>query len=228
MKNIVGKIAIVGLGYVGLPLAVGFSKKYDVIGFDLDLKRIEELKNNFDKTNEVSGSSLASLKNIVFTNNQEELSHAKQFIITVPTPIDKNNKPDLSFLINASKTVSPYIKVGSHIIFESTVFPGATEEICLPILEKGTKLRFNEDFFIGYSPERINPGDKTHRLTSIKKVTSGSNQKIRSFVDNLYFWSETKCFNKVYKVVYEKEFKRYGNKTTAENNAALMARQSCK
>ena len=185
MKNIVGKIAIIGLGYVGLPLAVGFSKKYDVIGFDLDLKRIEELKNNFDKTNEVSRSSLASLNNIVFTNNQEELVDAKQFIITVPTPIDKNNKPDLSFLIGASKTVSKYIKVGSHIVFESTVFPGATEEICLPILEKGTKLRFNEDFFIGYSPERINPGDKKHQLENIVKVTSGSNELSAMFIDDI-------------------------------------------
>lgn len=186
MKNIVGKIAIIGLGYVGLPLAVGFSKKYDVIGFDLDLKRIEELKNNFDKTNEVSRSSLASLNNIVFTNNQEELVDAKQFIITVPTPIDKNNKPDLSFLIGASQTVSKYIKVGSHIVFESTVFPGATEEICLPILEKGTKLRFNEDFFIGYSPERINPGDKKHQLENIVKVTSGSNELSAMFIDDMY------------------------------------------
>ena len=186
MKNIVGKIAIVGLGYVGLPLAVGFSRKYDVIGFDLDLKRIEELKNNFDKTNEVSRSSLASLNNIVFTNNQEELVDAKQFIITVPTPIDKNNKPDLSFLIGASQTVSKYIKVGSHIVFESTVFPGATEEICLPILEKGTKLRFNEDFFIGYSPERINPGDKKHQLENIVKVTSGSNELSATFIDDMY------------------------------------------
>ena len=186
MKNTVGKIAIVGLGYVGLPLAVGFSKKYDVIGFDLDLNRIKELGNNYDKTNEVPASVLASIGNILFTNNQEDLFNAKQFIITVPTPIDKYNNPDLSYLINASEIVSKYIQVGSHIIFESTVFPGATEEICLPILENGTDLKFNKDFFIGYSPERINPGDRDHKLENIVKVTSGSNEYSATFIDDMY------------------------------------------
>ncbi len=186
MKNTVGKIAIVGLGYVGLPLAVGFSKKYDVIGFDLNLNRIKELENNHDKTNEVPASVLASIDNILFTNNQEDLCNAKQFIITVPTPIDKYNNPDLSYLINASEIVSRYIQVGSHIIFESTVFPGATEEICLPILKKGTELEFNKDFFIGYSPERINPGDRDHKLENIVKVTSGSSERSATFIDDMY------------------------------------------
>ena len=186
MKNTVGKIAIIGLGYVGLPLAVGFSKKYDVIGFDLNLNRIKELENNHDKTNEVPASVLASIDNILFTNNQEDLCNAKQFIITVPTPIDKYNNPDLSYLINASEIVSRYIQVGSHIIFESTVFPGATEEICLPILKKGTELEFNKDFFIGYSPERINPGDRDHKLENIVKVTSGSSERSATFIDDMY------------------------------------------
>ena len=186
MKKSIGRIAIIGLGYVGLPLAVGFSKKYDVIGFDLNAKRINELKRNYDNTKEISKSGLLSASNIYFTNKKSDLELADHFIITVPTPINKKNEPDLSYLIEASKTVSTYIKKGSHIIYESTVYPGATEEVCLPILKKGTRLNFNTDFYLGYSPERINPGDKNHKLEDIVKVTAGSNKSSAKFINELY------------------------------------------
>ena len=160
MKHNVGKIAIIGLGYVGLPLAVGLSKKYDVIGFDINSQRIEDLKKAKDVTNELTKKDIACLKSIKLTFDEADLVEANQFIVTVPTPIKKNNDPDLTYLTKASELVSKYIKRGTHIIYESTVYPGATEEVCLPILQKNTNLKFNKDFFLGYSPERINPGDK--------------------------------------------------------------------
>ena len=186
MKHNVGKIAIIGLGYVGLPLAVGLSKKYDVIGFDINSQRIEDLKKAKDVTNELTKKDIACLKSIKLTFDEADLVEANQFIVTVPTPIKKNNDPDLTYLTKASELVSKYIKRGTHIIYESTVYPGATEEVCLPILQKNTNLKFNKDFFLGYSPERINPGDKKHKLENIVKVTSGSTDEAAAFIDDLY------------------------------------------
>ena len=182
------KIAVIGLGYVGLPLAHAFCEKFDVIGFDISNSRIDELKNAIDRTLELSSAQLSeALENgIVFTSNSEEISDCNFFIVTVPTPIDINNKPDLSPLISASKLVSRYINKGDIIVYESTVYPGATEEVCVPILEEGSKLIFNEDFFCGYSPERINPGDKEHTVKKILKITSGSNPQISKKIDDVY------------------------------------------
>ena len=179
-------IAVIGLGYVGLPLATEFGKIRETLGFDLNIERISQLKNFHDKTGEVLKSELKKATKLSFTSNLNEISKASIFIITVPTPIKKNNKPDLRPLISASKMIGSIIKNGDIIIYESTVYPGATEEQAVPILEKYSKLKYNTDFFVGYSPERINPGDKKHRLTSIKKVTSGSNKKTAIEVDNLY------------------------------------------
>lgn len=186
MKTINPKIAVIGLGYVGLPLAVEFGKKYVTVGFDINLDRISELELGNDKTLEVSDENLRSSELLSFTNNPEILSQFNVFIITVPTPIDKNNRPDLSPLLMASKTVGKVLKKDDVIIFESTVYPGATEEDCVPVLEKYSGLTFNKDFFCGYSPERINPGDKIHTITKIRKVTSGSNAETADYVDSLY------------------------------------------
>jgi len=180
------KIAIIGLGYVGLPLAVEFGKKRKVIGYDIDLTRIEDLKNGFDKTKEVSNKNLKAAKNLDYTNNINDLKKCKIFIITVPTPIDKNMKPDLTFLIKASKSVGSILKKDNIVIYESTVYPGATEEVCVPILEKESGLTFNKGFYCGYSPERINPGDKIHNLKSIKKVIAGSTPQITAKINKLY------------------------------------------
>lgn len=181
------KIGIVGLGYVGLPLAVEFGKKFSVIGFDLNKIRIDELNNNIDSTKEISSEELkSSKKNLSFVCNPQDLSKCNVYIITVPTPIDKSNQPDLAPLKKATEMISHIIKRGDTIIYESTVYPGVTEEICLPIIEKNTGMTLNDDFFIGYSPERINPGDKTHRLKDIIKVTSGSNKESSEFIDKLY------------------------------------------
>jgi len=182
-KNI--KIAIVGLGYVGLPLAVEFSKKYHAIGFDLNKVRINQLKDGIDKTLEVSTDELKNTS-ITFSTNTQELTDCNVYIITVPTPVDKYNNPDMEPLSIASETVGRVLKKGDVVIYESTVYPGATEEFCVPKLEKKSGLNYNSDFFCGYSPERINPGDKDHRLTTIKKVTSGSNKETAEFVDTLY------------------------------------------
>ncbi len=180
------KIAILGLGYVGLPLAVEFSKKRSVVGFDLNHTRIISLNNGQDSNLEISDKELKASKKLIFTNKIKDIRHCNIFIVTVPTPIDKNKKPDLQILKNATKLLGNIIKKNDLIIYESTVYPGVTEEICVPILEKNSGLKFNKDFFCGYSPERINPGDKKHRLTSIKKITSGSNPRIAKIVDNLY------------------------------------------
>ena len=179
------KIAIIGLGYVGLPLAVEFSKRYSVIGFDKNENRIQELKKGVDKTLEVPENEL-ELADIGFTTDLSTIADCNIYIITVPTPVDKYNNPDMSPLASASKTVGEILCKDDIIIYESTVYPGATEEYCVPILEKTSGLKYNEDFFCGYSPERINPGDKDHRLTTITKVTSGSNKKTSAVVDALY------------------------------------------
>ena len=179
-------IAIVGLGYVGLPLAVEFGTKRKVIGFDINEDRIKELKKGIDNTLETTNQELKDATHLSFTNCLEDLKDCKIFIITVPTPIDKHKKPDLSPLENASKAIGSILKKEDIVIYESTVFPGATEEICVPILEAKSGLSFNEEFFCGYSPERINPGDKEHRISTVKKVTSGSNPEIATKVDELY------------------------------------------
>ena len=180
------KISIIGLGYVGLPLAVEFGKIRKVVGFDINKSRIDELKRGLDVTLETSFEELQNASYLTFTSNINEIIDSKIFIITVPTPIDKDNKPDLTFLEKASKAVGSILKKSDLVIYESTVFPGATEDICVPILENESGLTFNEDFYCGYSPERINPGDKYHRLPDIKKVTSGSTPKIAKEVDDLY------------------------------------------
>jgi UDP-N-acetyl-D-glucosamine/UDP-N-acetyl-D-galactosamine dehydrogenase len=180
------KIAIIGLGYVGLPLAVEFGKKRQVVGFDIDSKRINELKSNFDTTSETSVEDLKSASLLSYSSKINDIKDAKIFIITVPTPIDFLNKPDLGAIKKSSSMVGKILKNGDIVIYESTVYPGATEEICVPILEKVSGLKFNTEFFCGYSPERINPGDKEHRVHNIKKVTSGSIPEIALEVDNLY------------------------------------------
>jgi len=180
------RIGIIGLGYVGLPLAVEFGKVLEVIGFDINQSRIDELKKGIDRTLEVDKDELSFSKGLSFTTNPEDLKKVNYFIVTVPTPVDEYKTPDLTPLIKASETVGKVLKKGDIVIYESTVYPGCTEEDCVPVLEKFSELRFNVDFFCGYSPERINPGDKQHRLPNIKKVTSGSTPEIAEKVDQLY------------------------------------------
>jgi len=180
------QIGIIGLGYVGLPLAVEFSRKFPTTGFDLKKQRIEELRKGHDSTREVTDKELGKATNLQFSNSIEELEPCNVFIIAVPTPIDAYKRPDLTPLEGASRTVAEVLRQGDVVIYESTVYPGATEEVCIPILEKMSGLTFNKDFFAGYSPERINPGDHKHRLPTIVKVTSGSTPEIAEFVDNLY------------------------------------------
>ena len=180
------RIAIVGLGYVGLPLAVEFGRKRSVIGLDTNKIRIKELKKGVDNTLETSYQELKDAIHLSYTTRLEDLKECKIFIVTVPTPIDEHKKPDLSPLENATEAIGSILKKGDVVIYESTVYPGATEEVCVPILEKQSGLLFNKDFYCGYSPERINPGDKEHRITTIKKVTSGSTPDIATKVDELY------------------------------------------
>jgi UDP-N-acetyl-D-galactosamine dehydrogenase len=180
------KIAIIGMGYVGLPLAIAFSKKRPVIGFDTNVKRINNLKLSYDSTCEVSKKKLLRSKKLTFTNNHKDLINCNCFIITVPTPINKNMKPDFSHIISASNSVGKLLKKKDIVIYESTVYPGATEEVCVPILEKISKLKYNSDFFVGYSPERMNPGDKKHGVENIVKITSGSNKITANIVNKLY------------------------------------------
>ena len=179
-------IGVVGLGYVGLPLAVEFGRKRKVIGYDTNDLRIKELKKGLDRTFETTDKELNDAVYLSYTNNLEDLRNCNIYIITVPTPIDHDKKPDLSPLVKASKAIGSILKTGDIVIYESTVYPGATEEICVPILEEQSGFLFNKDFFCGYSPERINPGDKNHRITTIKKVTSGSTPEIAKRVDKLY------------------------------------------
>ena len=187
MENIENKkIAVLGLGYVGLPLAVEFGNFFQTIGFDINQHRVEELLDGNDSTLEVDSNELKESKYLSFTNDSNAIRGCNIFIITVPTPIDENKKPDLRPLISASRIAGGFIKKDDIVIYESTVYPGATEEVCVPILEKSSNLKFNVDFYCGYSPERINPGDKEHRLTSIKKVTSGSLPRVADIVDSIY------------------------------------------
>ncbi|MBS1976040.1 MAG: nucleotide sugar dehydrogenase [Bacteroidetes bacterium] len=179
-------VGIVGLGYVGLPLAVEFGKIIPTIGFDIDRKRIDELKRGIERTEEVTAEELSKASKLEYTFDSKDLEKVTRFIITVPTPVDEYKKPDLRPLISASKTVGGALKKGDIVIYESTVYPGCTEEICVPVLEGTSGLKFNEDFFCGYSPERINPGDKVHRLPNIKKITSGSTIETAERVDELY------------------------------------------
>lgn len=187
MKNLQhSKIAVIGLGYVGLPLAVAFSEKYEVTAFDIDENRIAALKNHRDSTREISEEDLKKAKKIAYTHEEKALKDIDIYIITVPTPIDDYKKPDLQPLKKASRLVGRYIEKGNLVIYESTVYPGCTEEVCVPELERASRLIFNRDFYCGYSPERINPGDKTRRLHNITKVTSGSTPEIAVLVDALY------------------------------------------
>lgn len=180
------KIAIIGLGYVGLPLAIAFAEKYSVIGYDINDIRIKELNNQIDNTKEIESHLFETNQAIKFTSFLGDISNANIFIITVPTPIDQNKQPDLRFLLSASQSVGAVLKKGDIVIYESTVYPGCTEEECVPVLEKISGLRFNQDFFVGYSPERINPGDKLRPIQKIIKVTSGSTPEIAQEIDNLY------------------------------------------
>jgi len=184
MENI--KIAVIGLGYVGLPLAVEFGYKFSTIGFDINRARVNELNDGVDKTLEVDSEKLKSSGNLVCTADMNDIKDCNYYIVTVPTPIDEYKKPDLAPLVKSSETVGKVLSKGDVVIYESTVYPGCTEEICVPVLEKFSGLKFNEDFFCGYSPERINPGDKVHTVTKIKKVTSGSTPEIGRKVDELY------------------------------------------
>jgi UDP-N-acetyl-D-galactosamine dehydrogenase len=185
MLSVKKNIAVVGLGYVGLPVAVAFGKENKVIGFDVNTQRIEELNNYIDCTNEVTINELKEA-NIKFTNQKEELTTADFIIVAVPTPIDEHNQPDLTPLIKASETVGSVLQKGTIVVFESTVYPGATEEVCVPILEKESKLVYGKDFYVGYSPERINPGDTTHRFTTIKKIVAGQNETITNEMAEVY------------------------------------------
>ena len=180
------KIAIVGMGYVGLPLAVEFAKKFPVIGFDISVSRIDELDSGVDSTLEVDKEELLQVDNLTYSSNAEELKAANVYIVTVPTPIDKHKKPDLTPLEKASFMLGGVISEGDVVIYESTVYPGATEEVCIPIIEKQSGLVFNKDFFAGYSPERINPGDKAHRVSNVVKITSGSTPEAADYIDDLY------------------------------------------
>jgi UDP-N-acetyl-D-galactosamine dehydrogenase len=179
-------IAIIGLGYVGLPLAVEFGKNRPVIGFDVNPKRIAELQAGQDHTMECSPEELAAAQHLRYTCTAQDLHQAQVYIVTVPTPVDQANRPDMTPLVKASTTVGKALKLGDVVIYESTVYPGATEEVCVPVLEQTSGLKFNQDFFCGYSPERINPGDKVNTLTTIKKITSGSTPEVADEVDTLY------------------------------------------
>ncbi len=181
------KIAVIGLGYVGLPLAAAFSEKYEVMGFDVNAARIEELKSGYDRTLELSSEQMkkAIENGMKFSLNLDDIKDCNFFIVTVPTPIDKNKRPDLTPVVKATQSVAKVLKKGDIVVYESTVYPGVTEEICVPLLEQ-SGLKFNEDFFCGYSPERINPGDKEHTVTKIKKITSGSTPEIADKVDEVY------------------------------------------
>jgi len=180
------RIGIMGLGYVGLPLAVAFGKRYPTLGFDVDRTRIAELRAGRDSSFEVEPDELRAAERLTYTDDAGDLADCNLFIVTAPTPVDVHKQPDLRFLKSASRTVGVLLKAGDIVIYESTVYPGATEEVCVPILERISELAFNWDFFVGYSPERINPGDKAHRLTAIKKVTAGSTPEVADFIDALY------------------------------------------
>jgi len=221
MKEKMKTIAIIGLGYVGLPLAVEFGKVRDTVGFDINQARIDELQSCRDHTFECSPPELRSAINLRFSANVNDLQQAKIFIVTVPTPVDSANRPDMTPLIAASKTVGQVLKVGDIVIYESTVYPGATEEVCVPVLEQFSGLKFNQDFYCGYSPERINPGDKEHRLPTIKKVTSGSTPFVAEEVDQLYMQIITAGTHKASSIKVAEAAKVIEN-TQRDLNIALM------
>src|SRR3990170_1258286 len=180
------KIGVIGLGYVGLPLAVAFGKLFPTVGLDINPKRIEELKKGKDSSLEVTAEELAQATQLNCTSNPADLASCNAYIVTVPTPIDVYKRPDLSPLISASEIIGKFLAKNDIVIYESTVYPGCTEEVCVPVLEKISGMKFNRDFYAGYSPERINPGDKQHRLTNIVKITSGSTPEAARFVSALY------------------------------------------
>ena len=180
------KVAVIGLGYVGLPLAVEFAKEFDVVGFDIDRRRIEDLRRGHDRTREVSSEDLAAAKRLHLTFSPEDLRDRQIYIVSVPTPIDRAKRPDLTLLVRASETVGKVLSRGDLVIYESTVFPGCTREVCVPILETFSGLKLNDGFFVGYSPERANPGDREHRLRTTTKVTSGSTPETAAMVSALY------------------------------------------
>ncbi len=180
------RIAIVGLGYVGLPLAVEFGKRHDTIGYDINATRVADLREGRDRTREVEPEELARATRLRYSDRLDDLTDRDTYIVTVPTPIDSAKRPDLTSLLRASEALGTVLKPGDVVVYESTVYPGCTEEVCVPLLERASGLVFNHDFFVGYSPERINPGDKAHRLTSILKVTSGSTPEVADFIDVLY------------------------------------------
>src|SRR5689334_7798154 len=180
------QLAIIGMGYVGLPLAVEFGKILDVVGFDINEDRLQELRKGYDRTDEVSADELKASTKLKFSSSISDIKNANWYIVTVPTPVDEFKKPDLRPLQSASTSVGKVLKKGDIVVYESTVYPGCTEEVCVPVLEQVSGLKFNVDFFCGYSPERINPGDKQHRVTVIKKVTSGSTPEVAEKVDKLY------------------------------------------
>jgi len=215
------KIAIIGMGYVGLPLAVEFGKRRATIGFDVLDARISNLKKGIDHTLECSLEDLSNAKYLRFTSYEEELQKAQIFIVTVPTPVDRANRPDMRPLIKSSETIGKALKIGDIVIYESTVYPGATEEVCVPVLEQFSGLKFNRDFFCGYSPERINPGDKKHRITTIKKVTSGSNPDVAVEIDRLYAQIITAGTHKASSIKVAEAAKVIEN-TQRDLNIALM------
>ncbi|MCR8913729.1 Vi polysaccharide biosynthesis UDP-N-acetylglucosamine C-6 dehydrogenase TviB [Marinobacter sp. PJ-38] len=221
MIGIMKKIAVIGLGYVGLPLAAAFGEKREIVGFDINAKRIAELKDGVDFTREVSREELAESKGLSFADSLEGIRDCQIYIVTVPTPIDEFKSPDLTPLVKASESVGKVLKRGDIVIYESTVYPGATEEVCVPILEKVSGLVFNQDFHAGYSPERINPGDKEHRVTTIKKVTSGSTPEIATEVDELYAGIITAGTHKASSIKVAEAAKVIEN-TQRDLNIALM------
>ena len=179
-------IAVLGLGYVGLPLALEFGKYFKTVGFDIDVNRTNKLRNNEDSNFDLPAEVFSASSRLSLTSNPSDIEKCNVYIVTVPTPVDRDKHPDFTPLINASKLISQFLKIGDYVIYESTVYPGATENICVPVLETGSNLKFNVDFFVGYSPERISPGDKARSLVDIKKITSGSNDEVANFVDKLY------------------------------------------
>jgi UDP-N-acetyl-D-galactosamine dehydrogenase len=215
------KIAIIGLGYVGLPLAVAFGEKRQVVGFDINTNRIADLKNGHDFTREVSPAELAAAPQLSFADSLDDIADCTVFIVTVPTPIDDFKTPDLTPLVKASESVGKVLKPGDIVIYESTVYPGATEDVCVPVLERVSGLKFNEDFYAGYSPERINPGDKEHRVTTIMKVTSGSTPAIAEEVDALYAGIITAGTHKASSIKVAEAAKVIEN-TQRDLNIALM------
>jgi len=214
-------LAVIGLGYVGLPLAVEFGKRRPVIGFDINPKRVAELRSGEDHTLECSRSELKAANQLRYTSDLDDLRQAQVYIVTVPTPVDRANRPDVTPLVRASETVGKTLKRGDIVIYESTVYPGATEEVCVPVLEKFSGLKFNTDFFCGYSPERINPGDKEHRLPSIKKVTSGSTPEVAEGVNALYAEIVTAGTHKASSIKVAEAAKVIEN-TQRDVNIALM------